>query len=101
MLGYNAATGELTLDSQGESGGTIWSYEVSLLDDLFDVDAFRPVGDGSTASIRPRTINEFGVTGIPAGVYSLGSVLPSELTKDELTSSFYDGTHANADLLVS
>jgi hypothetical protein len=78
-LTYNAATGDLILDSTVENGGTLWSYSLYFNDDMVDVDSFSPITEDPGRVVETRAIVEVGFNGIPEGVYDLGPVLPAGL----------------------
>ncbi len=86
-LTYNAATGDLILDSTGELGGTLWSYSLYFNDDMVDVDSFRAVSEGLAPLVDTRAIVEVGFNGIPEGVYNLGPVLPEGLSEGAFLES--------------
>ena len=85
-LGYNSVTGELTVDSTGDSGGAIWSYQIEFSSDVVDLDAFTPATELISASVRPNSLTEVGFSSIPEGVHGLGPVLPVSLTPSEFSS---------------
>lgn len=86
QLRYNELTGELVLDSDGRNGGAVFTYDIELNEPLFDVGAFNAI---SVAGIEVATVGltkllEADWNGIPAGVHSLGEVLPTGLSESEL-----------------
>jgi hypothetical protein len=80
-LTYNAATGDLVLDSTGENGGTLWGYSLYFNRDMIDVDSFAGIAEEPGRVLETRTIVEVGFSGIPEGVYALGPVLPEGLSE--------------------
>jgi hypothetical protein len=80
-LTYNAATGDLILDSTVENGGTLWGYSLYFNRDMIDVDSFAGIAEEPGRVLETRTIVEVGFSGIPEGVYALGPVLPEGLSE--------------------
>ena len=68
------------------TGGTIWTYRVLFDADVVKVDAFSPATEDISASVRADSITEIGFSGISAGVYDLGQVLPAGLSEAEFSS---------------
>lgn len=84
-LTYNAATGDLILDTTGENGGTLWSYWLYFNEDIVAVDSFSAITELAPLA-ESRAISEISVNGIPEGVYDLGPVLPEGLSE----AAFFD-----------
>lgn len=87
ILGYDASNGDLSLRSDSENGGAIFSYEIQFSSDVA-ISEFAPIhriGLGSAKTTETRIL-EIGWEGIPSGVYSLGSILPPGLSETELDS---------------
>jgi hypothetical protein len=84
-LGYDPESGGLWLDTSGSNGGTIWSYRLDFADDSFNQNAVQLVTDGFLSEVTATSVIEIGEDGIPAGAYTLGDILPLDLTMDELS----------------
>ena len=88
ILRYNTATGDLFVDTSGNNGGAIFSYEIRLAEPVLRLDEFIPVhtpGLGGEDS-SDDSLLEVSWEGLPPGNHLLGSVLPSGLAEDELES---------------
>lgn len=82
---YNQTTGELAIDSSGESGGHItWVFLET--DGLFIPENFTPWNQGQFTSASANYIGIASNAQEP-GVYGIGAVLPSGMSYEELEAS--------------
>ena len=88
-LSYNPANGELSIDSTGDQGGALFSYEIEFDSPIVNETNFvqsHNVGEGDS-DVSTDRIFEVSWSGISAGLHSLGNVLPSGLSEVDFESS--------------
>ncbi len=86
-LRYNLLDGTLAIDSTGENGGAIISYSIQLTSPSFDIESFQPIGTLQPVATADN-IAEVVFTGIDEGIHSLGPILPTGLTTEEVSALF-------------
>ena len=82
---YHSDTGELVMDTTGPNGGYISMFFLESEGEFLS-DNFTPWLSSHFASQNPHAIG-FAADAIEPGVYSLGMVLPSGLTEEELNAT--------------
>ncbi len=86
-LYYDRATGNLTMDVTEVPGGVISGYSLrSNSDEMFLPQNYTPFLNTVFTSARGGDVGESNFAGVPAGVYSVGDVLPANFTEEELRS---------------
>ncbi len=91
-LYYDGETGNVTIDFSDVTGGVLSGYSWGLARHYeFIRENHTPFMDTFWMDSTKTLLSEFSWTGVNPGVYSLGNVLPSGLTRDELTGYFQAG----------
>ncbi len=86
-LYYDRATGNLTMDVTEVPGGVISGYNLrSNFDEMFLPQNYTPFLNTVFTSASGGEVGEVNFAGVPAGVYSVGDVLPANFTEEELRS---------------
>lgn len=83
-LYYDPLTGNLTLDATVSPDGTFSGYAIQAPSGGFAPENFTPfMGSVYTVALN-SSLGEHDLTGFPAAVYSLGEVMPANLTENGL-----------------
>jgi len=83
-LFYDPATGNVAFDLTDSHGGLVRGYTF-YSDDAFDLNEFSPILNTPVVTTLVGQLAEATIPGVPAGVYTLGNVLPAGLSETEVS----------------
>ena len=84
-LYYDPLTGNLTMDASVSPDGTFSGYAIAAPGGGFVAENFTPFMGSVYTTATSNAIGEHDLTGFTAAVYSLGAVMPANLTDDGLS----------------